>query len=196
MNGTLGPHIIRHLLLANFQVTALTSNLDKTTSEWGGKVNITKADYTSIATIAPSLRGHDALVSLINRDEADVQIMIIDAAIEAGVPHIIPSSFGIDSRVPEIRANPALEAKIRAEDYVIQRAAEGKISFTAIQTGMFFDWAIKAGVILDANGPTMLFDSGSTPFSVSSLDDIGRGVAGVLRSGRRGIRCCLCIVLL
>jgi len=143
-------------------------------------VNVTNADYTSISKLAPCLAGYDALVSLINRDQADIQILLIDAAIAAGVPHVIPSSFGIDQRIPEVRANPALAAKVRMEDHVAKLADEGAITYTAIQTGMFFDWGLKAGVLVNAKGPTMIFDGGDTPFSVSSLDHIGTAVANAL----------------
>ena len=128
--------------------------------------------------------GHqDALVMLLNRDQVQAQLDLIDAAIAAGIPHIIPSSFGIGTRDLNVRITPIGEGKARMEDHVVKKAEEGTVTFTSIQTGVFFDWALNLGVFLNTKGgdrPTAVFDGGDIPFSVTVMDDIGKAVAAVL----------------
>lgn len=125
----------------------------------------------------------DALVILINRDEADGQINLIDAAIDVGITHIIPSAFGFTTTHPEIRKYPVLAAKAKMEDHLIQKASEGLCTYTQVQTGSFFDWALDRGIFLNTtkpDAPTMVFDGGDIPFSVTNMDDIGKAVASSL----------------
>ena len=110
--------------------------------------------------------------------------MLIDAAILAGVKHIIPSAFGLDTRIPANRELPNFAVKVKVEDYLVKCAREGKISFTVIQTGALFEWALSKGVLVNPKGPTRLFDGGDTEFSVSGLDDVGKAVAAVVRRMR------------
>ena len=182
VGGTLGPPVIKHLSKKAFEVTALTGKPDQVKQKYGDQVQARKADYSSVGTLVPSLQDCDALVILLNRDSLDAQIMLIDAAVAAGVPHIIPSCFGQDTRMEEWKTNPAVETKIRMEDHVVKLAKEGKITFTGIQTGLFLDWALRAKFLLNCtgDGPSMLFDSGDTPLSTTALDDIGMAVANSL----------------
>ena len=125
---------------------------------------------------------------LINRNELQAQINIMEAAVAADIPHIIPSSFGIGSRDPTLRITPVWETKVQMEDYVVRKAEEGSFTFTGVQTGVFFDWALDNGVFLNTKNPdtrTMVFDGGDVPFSVTVVDDIGRAVAAVLLRAER-----------
>ena len=47
------------------------------------------------------------------------------------------------------------------EDYLIQKAKEGRLTYTQVQSSAFWDWALDRGVYLntkDPNGPTIVFD--------------------------------------
>lgn len=182
VGGTLGAPVIKQLLSKGFEVTALTSKPEQVKEAYKDEVRACKADYSSVDTLTPSLQNYDALVILLNRTALEAQTLLIDAAVAAGVPHIVPSCFGQDSSIPEWRTNPALEEKIKMEDHVVKLAHDGKITFTGIQTGLFLDWALRVRVVLNCqgDGPTMLFDGGDTPLSTTSLDDIGRAVANAL----------------
>ncbi len=60
--------------------------------------DVVQADYGDpdalTATLTNDVGKQDALVILLNRDLPDVQIRLIDAAVAAGIMHIIPSRFG------------------------------------------------------------------------------------------------------
>ena len=68
------------------------------------------------------------------------QIKIIDAALAAGVKRFIPSEFGSDTLNPNIVElfSPALAVKVSILEYL--RANEGRMSWTGIATGAFFDF--------------------------------------------------------
>lgn len=163
-------------------MTALTTNLEKTKGKFGDKIKATQADYSSITSLALSLKGFDALVCLISRVEPEAQNLVLDAAIKAGVPHIIPSCFAVDMSISEIENNPGLREKKVVVDYLIKRSQESNITFTGIQTGIFLDWALTIGLPLNCKGdrPTIIYDSGDVMFSATVTDDIGKAIASAL----------------
>jgi uncharacterized protein YbjT (DUF2867 family) len=147
-------------------------------------VKVEEVNFTSAKSLVPVLRGHQSVVILINRNELQAQLEVIDAAVEAGVDQIIPSSFGIDTRIPEVRANPAITDKIQMEDHLFSKipSPNTDTSYTIIQTGLFLDWAlasvgIPVNIVGKGDQPTMLFDGGDTKLSMSQVDDIGKAVA-------------------
>ena len=185
-NGSLGDCIVRHLKKNNFNTTLLTRNLDKTKSTFPGLTAI-QVDYDAVDGLTEALHNgigkQDALIILINRDQAQAQINLIDAAIAVGIPHIIPSAFGFTTRHPAIRESPVLAQKALMEDYLVQKAEEGRLTYTQVQTGAFFDWALDRGVYLntkDPNARTMIFDGGDVRFSATNVDDIGKAVTASL----------------
>lgn len=123
------------------------------------------------------------MVSLINRDESEAQIKAIDAAIEAGVEQIIPSAFGLDHRIAGVRNNPAVATKKKMDDHLLSKipSPDTNTSYTAISTGLFLDWALGIGMMVNVVGkgdkPTMFFDDGEAKLSLTHRDDIGKAVA-------------------
>ncbi|TKA72326.1 hypothetical protein B0A55_06751 [Friedmanniomyces simplex] len=187
-NGTLGPPVITHLLNLGVALTLLTRHPDTTAQHYPPPIQVLQTDYTSVDQLTATLRqaggdggsgGVDSLVILINRDELESQIRLIDAAIAAGVPHIVPSSFGIDSSSPEVSALPQIRAKMEMERYLVGKAEAGLVSYTGVNTGLFFDWGLEVpGIPVNLKGgPTFRADGGDVALSVSTLDLIGRAVA-------------------
>jgi uncharacterized protein YbjT (DUF2867 family) len=173
--------VISHLLSANFTVTALTRDPAKISKSFPSAVKLVKADYSSIETLAPALKDQDAIVDLINRNQWEVSIRLIDAAIAAKLPHFIPSSFGIDRSKPRARTLPSISGKIKMEDHLSARSKEGAITFTAIETSLFLDWGLAKSVLFPLEGgKTRLYDGGDVKLSASLLDDIGKAVAMAL----------------
>ncbi|KAF7194264.1 hypothetical protein HII31_04297 [Pseudocercospora fuligena] len=186
-NGTLGPSIIPNLLKEGFQVTALSRNIEKTRAAFPG-VDAKEADYSSIDGLAAVLKTvrPDAVVCLLNRHAYQEQANLIDASIVAGVPHLIPSSFGVNTTDPEVRWLPPILEKVRMENYVRRKAEEsnGKFTYTMINTGMFLDWAMKMQVLVNLKNdgqPSRIFNSGDVKASGTVLDDVGLAVAHALQ---------------
>ncbi|KAK5684791.1 hypothetical protein LTS10_002865 [Elasticomyces elasticus] len=181
-NGTLGPPVIKHLVKQGFEITLLSRDPEKSSKQYPPPIKALFADYNSVEQLTQTLRENgpfDSLIILINRDQLEPQVRLIDAAIAAGVPHIVPSSFGIGSSSPEIKDLPQIQAKMKMERYLAIRASGGLVSFTGINTGLFFDWALEVpGIPINLKGgPTFLADGGGVALSVSTLDLIGQAVA-------------------
>lgn len=182
-SGTLGPPVVKHLCTSGFQVTLLTRDPSKLpASKFPTNIKVVKVDYTSVETLTPFLSGYDAVVDLTNRTATEIQLRVIDAAIAAQMPHIIPSSYGVGTKNPGIRSFPHVAGKRKMEDYILHKAEEGALTFTGIQTGIFLELALRNSGIINTkdDGPTTLFDGGDKRLSSTSIDSIGKAVAAAL----------------
>lgn len=70
------------------------------------------------------------------------QIKLIDAAIEAGVQRFIPSEFGSDSGHEKLATMVFHKPKNDVRNYLQEKASEGKITWSSVSTGPFFDWGV------------------------------------------------------
>lgn len=182
-----------------FGITLLTTSTERTTASFPDIPGIVEVDYTSPTSIITAFRSlptppsETALLVLINRDQADPQIALIDAAATVGIAHILPSSFGNgDPDNAYLRDFPPLAAKYKMEDHVVRLGSESKVSYTCINTGAFLDWALDRGLyanLINApgmmgaqKGTTMVFDDGDVKFSATMLEDIGKAILGVVKS--------------
>jgi saccharopine dehydrogenase-like NADP-dependent oxidoreductase len=165
---------------AGMAVTLLSRDPSKSTKSFPDSVKVLKTDYSSIDSILPSLKNQDAVVDLINRHQSDVSIRLIDAAIAAGISHYIPSAFGVDQKHPYIRTLPPVQDKVKMEEHLEARAAEGKITFTAIETSMFLEYALNGLMFPLDGGTARLYNGGTTKVSMTCMDDIGIAVATAL----------------
>ena len=145
-------------------------------------IKIVNTDYKTVPQLSSILASdsYSALVILVNRNQRDPQLKLIDAAISAQIPHVIPSSFGFQSSQPKIRAAPFMKQKIAMQDYIIGKANEGHVTYTIIDVGWVFDVALKLGTLANSEKPVTLFDGGDREISVCSLDLIGQAVTQVV----------------
>lgn len=183
VNGSLGSFVLEALVKAGFDVLVLTTNSEKSATllqETGVQKSV-QVQYVKDQLVS-ILRGQDAVVSLISRLHSEPQNVLADATAEAGVPRLIPSYWGVDTKIPELRSNPALESKVEVEDHVDKLVAAGKLTFTGINGGMFLDWALERGIFLTLNGPTMLLNGGDVRISTSSREDLARALVAVLQN--------------
>ncbi|KAK5108714.1 hypothetical protein LTR62_007861 [Meristemomyces frigidus] len=184
-NGTLGPPIITRLLEeSSIDLTLLTRHATKTAQQYPllhDKIVVT--DYSSNPQLTQLFRDHgfDVLVILINRHELEPQLRLIDAACAVGGLHVLPSSFGVNTAELEVRRLPQMKEKIEMEQYLAAKAEKGEVSFTAVNTGLFFDWALGSFMIPQSqNQPFMIADAGTTRVSATTLSDIGCAVASAI----------------
>ncbi len=100
-----------------------------------------KTDYSSHSSILEAFKGQDAVVSTIATAALGQQQAIVDAAVKAGVKRFIPSEFGMDTTTITGGAKKILGAKIALQEALAKAAKDNEgFSWTAISTGMFFDW--------------------------------------------------------
>lgn len=130
-----------------------------------------------------ALKGQDAVVSTLNDAFVPVQLKLIEAAVQAGVKRYIPSEFGCDTTTPKTAALPVFSGgKIAVQKVLKEKVEAGSLSYTLVVTGPFLDWGLMVGFIINVkNKSANLYDGGDRIFSTTTLADIGKAVAGVLR---------------
>ncbi|KAI1427973.1 hypothetical protein F5Y12DRAFT_99693 [Xylaria sp. FL1777] len=178
--GNLGPAILQQLLNAGFHVTALTRK--SSTHEFPPSVVVKPVDYDSVESLTAALQGQDAVVSNLGFAGLTKQLNLIEAAVKAHVKRFIPSDFGSDIANPKTGGLAVFADKVVIQKALVKEAAKGSISYTNIYNGPFFDWGIKVGLLINASEKNVtLYNGGETPFSTTTLDTIGKAVAGVLK---------------
>ncbi|KAH7166518.1 hypothetical protein EDB81DRAFT_853144 [Dactylonectria macrodidyma] len=183
-SGTLGTEIVKELLDAGFNVTAITRNESKAT--FPDKVTVKRADLSSIDSVAEAFSGQDAIISTAASAASGAQKTLIDAAIAAKVPRFIPSEFGIETRkYRDTKIGSLVAAKVKNTDYLIELAGKHDwFTWTGLSNGLFFDWTLKRGntFVNPKEHKYRLVDSGNEPFSASTLGFIGKAVVGILKN--------------
>lgn len=111
------------------------------------------------------------------------QLLLVEAAAQAGVKRFIPSDFGSNTVHPKTAALPCYADKIAVQQALREKAAQpGGMTYTVVLTGPFLDWGLGVGFVLGLKQRhATLYDGGERVFSTTTLPTIGRAVAGVLR---------------
>ncbi|KAK3689554.1 hypothetical protein B0T22DRAFT_408622 [Podospora appendiculata] len=188
-SGNLGHFIVQELVSAGFDVTGLTrASSTNSTPKYPDGLNIVNVDYSSFDSLKSAFAGQDAVVSVIGSLGIASQTVAVDAAVAAGVKRFIPSEFGINTR-KVARDSPIAKiigGKIAVVDYLQEKAsANPSFTWTGISTGIFFDWALRAGALLSGinlkDKTATVVDSGNEKWQASLRSDIGKAVVGVLK---------------
>jgi uncharacterized protein YbjT (DUF2867 family) len=160
-------------------------------------VTVRKVEYDSVESLTAALKGIDAIVSTIGVGGFIGQKKIVDAAVAAGVQRIIPSEFGHNTTLPEFRALPVFTPKIELQEYLKKVSAESGVTYTVVATGPFLDWGLEGphNFLLDSlkERNVEIFDGGDKLFSATTVRDIGKGVAGILRYPEKTMNRAVCI---
>ena len=165
---------------------------DPSTADLPQAVTVIKADYSSAEALTPSLAGRnfDALVILLNRRLKDEMIRTIDAGVAAGIPHVIPSAFARPWDNPALAEEPFLQSPYFAFQHLMQKAAEGRLTWNSFNTGVLWNWAMDHDVfasLLERDKPTRVVNGGDLPMSFTHTDDVGRAVAVSLQNLDRAV---------
>ncbi|KAF3036576.1 hypothetical protein E8E12_006290 [Didymella heteroderae] len=188
--GNVGTAILQYLLKdgERFNITAITRSESRYAPPEGINVTHKSAEYTSLTSLISAFRDQDAVVNCItgSATQYEPSKLIIDAAVAAGVKFFFANEFVgyIDSpqfrRLPEASAG----AKFRIREYLRKLAAEGKISWTGLNGGPFFDmWLMKGPAGFDvAHCKARIYGTGANPLYWTPLETIGRAAANMLRN--------------
>ncbi|KAJ0421354.1 hypothetical protein BJY00DRAFT_111444 [Aspergillus carlsbadensis] len=215
--GNLGLVILNTLLANNYTVTALTRQTSATptssTSKLPSHANLTikPVDFTSVPSLTTALLSTSrktkttVVISALATSAIGAQNPLIDACVAAGVERFIPAEFGMDSLNPLARGLPVCAPKAATQAYLTRKCAENSslpkgsgtgtgsgcgFSWTGIANGLFLDWCLGQGIILDLEGRSAtLYNWGDVRFSVTLLRDVARAVLGVIENlDSEGIR--------
>lgn len=183
-SGSLGGPVLQSLLSSEFTVSILARSSSKSTFPTGA--TIIKADFDSHESLVEALCGQDVAIFTFGGGLTTESLskVLIDAAIEAGVKRIIPNAWGPDLDNGPGSQQEFLAPRYRIRDYLNVKAAEGKITYTTVAPGLFFDWALTSGVFnLDfANNKAGIFDDGSRRVMLTTIPSVASAVLGVLRN--------------
>lgn len=146
--GNVGTALIAELLKTpkQFTITAVSRTASTYTPPPGSNIAVKAVDYASLESLKDTFTGQDAVVNCITggATQYEPSTRIIDAAVAAGVKFFFANEFvgNVESeqfkRLPESAAG----AKRRVREYLSQLAAEGKIAWTALNGGPFFDMCL------------------------------------------------------
>ncbi|KAH8590064.1 isoflavone reductase [Bisporella sp. PMI_857] len=178
--GNLGAGILPEILKSDLSISVLSR--ENSTSSFPDGVKVIKSDY-SLESLTKIFTSQDAVVSLISSSSLDGQVVVLEAAVAAGVKRIIPSDFGNDTASDTVNAAlPFFAPKAKAIEYL--RENENKISWTSIITGPFFDWGLPLGFLgfNFADHTVSWVDGGKARFTSTNLNQIGRSVVAVLKN--------------
>ncbi|KAL2832302.1 NmrA-like family-domain-containing protein [Aspergillus pseudoustus] len=179
--GTLGPHVVKALTAAGFQVSILT-RAKKPDADAPG-VKVLEVDFDSVESLTGALEGTDAVVSTVGGAAIDNQSVLIDAAVAAGVKRFIPSEFGSVTTNPELENLPVYSSIAKIRNYLQGKAASGELSWTVLACGAFLDFVVNAPVFLDwENHAVAILDDGNNRTSSTSLPTVGRAVTAILQN--------------
>jgi uncharacterized UPF0146 family protein len=135
--GNLGPSVVKELLDANFNITALTRI--GSTANFHPHTKVVATNY-SPQSLREIFEGQDAVISLVGAAGLDEQKNIIDVAAQVGVTRFIPSEFGNDTTQPEnLRLVPLYGQKKEVVDYLKTKQSAG-MTWTAVINGCLLDW--------------------------------------------------------
>ncbi|KAG8839136.1 hypothetical protein FRC18_000523 [Serendipita sp. 400] len=184
--GRLGAPLVQALLQSqgnHFEVTALvrsTSNYTVPPSLDSNRIRVLKEDFTDHSALVAALSGHDAVVLAIpfGLDLLSASQAVINAAIEAGIKRVIPSEFESDESP---LTQPLYGNKQAVRELVKEAANEGKITYTLIRNGIWFDVGFQIALGFDAaNKSVTLYDEGDRKFHTTTVPSVCRAIVSIL----------------
>ena len=165
--------------------------------------SVTLPDPATLEDLIDAFKDHgiEYIVSALNAAQYELQKLLADAALAAGVRRYILADYGScrsdDPYILDLLPNFRRKREVRehcmrlVEDEAASSSSisdpDHHFSWTSIFTGHFFDYGLKSELLgLDIkhkNG--ILFDEGSDKWSTSTTAQIGRSVAAVLSNEER-----------
>jgi NAD(P)-dependent dehydrogenase (short-subunit alcohol dehydrogenase family) len=172
--GNLGGRIVRSLIQREATVVALvrpgTSVEKKTDLEnLGARVHL--VDLTSVTDVARELTGAACLVSAVQglRDViVDLQVVLLQAALQAKVPRFIPSDFSTDFN--ELTAGENRNFDLRREFH--QHLDLSPMAFTSVFNGAFAEVLTYNRSLLNLDERTVgYWEDADLPIDFTTMDD-------------------------
>lgn len=134
-------------------------------------------------SLAAALKGIDAVVSTVAGAAIDSQTILIDAAVAAGVKRFIPSEYGTVTTSPKLATYPMYSSMTKIRKHLREKAAAGELTWTVLAPGCFLDFLFNTPAFLDFhNHKVNLYDEGDNRASATSMPNVGRAIAAVLKN--------------
>ena len=186
-SGNLGPFILEALQTSSIlQMTVLVRESSKSKFPDSVKVQRIPDDLSPPEALVDVLTGQDALVLAFSGGSTAESKLFIDAAITAGVKRIVPADYGScdSSNRRSLDIIPLYKEKEKVRNYLIERQGQGagRLSWTSLITGHFFDYGLMSPLLgLDVQaGTAKVFDGGDVMWSSTTRTKIGMAVRKIL----------------
>ncbi|KAH7251065.1 putative isoflavone reductase family protein CipA [Fusarium tricinctum] len=180
-SGNLGSEAVKALIESGFNVTVLSRSSNKS---FPSNVAVKVVDFNSVDSLSAAFEGQDAVVDTTFSFEPQTGINLIDAAAAKGVYRFITSDFGLDPDNPGVAEMPVFGRKQDSYNHVKKIAAEGKMTYSLVACGCFFDLCLEnstySGIDLKHKSAD-LFDAGDNVFPWTTLPDVAKAISGVLK---------------
>ncbi|PTB34838.1 uncharacterized protein TrAFT101_009453 [Trichoderma asperellum] len=179
--GTVGSHITAALLATGkHKVKALTRKDSSNKLPEG--VLVAPIDYDDEATIVAALKGQQFfIITMAPTAPRETHSKLVQAAAKAGVPYVMPNGYGGDIDNIKLGEETLLGPVAKANRDEIERL---NMQWITVCCGFWYDYSLAGGEArfgfdFDRRSLT-IYDDGNTKNSVSTLSQVGRGVAKVL----------------
>lgn len=182
----------------NITILTRTSSYARTTAQIPPTMNLQVLpidSYTDSKSLSTLLKAHniEVLISTIASFSTNDQAHLVTACVSSGtVRRFFPSEYGVDTSDRALIEKHLPLAVLKHENIELLREAcsstNGKLSWSALITGAFFDWALALPGALAFNIPNMsvnVLDSGDTPYEATNIGTIGKAVVACLTSPAR-----------
>ena len=180
-SGTLGSHACQALVEAGFQVTFLTRT--QKPGAYASNIKVIEVDFTSVDSLTAALKDTDAVVFTVAGTAVERQTILIDAAIAASVERFIASVFGNVTTNPKLETNSMYTPMFKVRRYLEEKAAAGQLSWTVLASDAFLDLILNTPTLLDLQNHTaMLIDEGDDQTGATSLANVGKAIAAILKN--------------
>jgi hypothetical protein len=188
--GNVGTTIINELLKdgTRFNITAITRETSSYTAPTDKNVTHRTVDYTSASSFEKVFRGQDAIVNCVTGSATTYEPskLIIDSAIAAGVKFFFANEFVGYVTSEQYRRLPEANvgAKYRIREYLVSLGEAGKIAWTSLNGGPFFDmWLMKGPAGFDiGNRHARIYGTGTNRLFWTPLPTIGFAAGNMLRN--------------
>ncbi|ORY17212.1 hypothetical protein BCR34DRAFT_505989 [Clohesyomyces aquaticus] len=188
--GNVGTAIINELLKdgTRFSITGISREHSPYQPLSDSGIVAKNIDYESLSALTEAFNGQDAVVNCTTggSTQYDASKLIINAAVAAGVKFYFANEYVGNIHREEYRRLPEafVGAKIRVREYLEELGRNGKIQWTALNGGPFFDmWLMKGPAGFNVRDRrARIYGSGNTPLHWTPLPTIALAAANMLRN--------------
>ncbi|KAK5071594.1 hypothetical protein LTR64_004627 [Lithohypha guttulata] len=181
--GGQGSYITAELLkTGQHNVTAITRL--ESTSTFPNGIMVAKVNYDEHNSLTNAMRGQDALIITMNaRAPQESVTKLVEAAVDANVPWILPNEWGYDYTDPDVNRDTMLGDSQLAIRKLIESKTT-KTAWIAVACGFWYDYSLVAGVSTFGfdfeNKEVTFYNDGTAKVYCSTLPYVGQAVAKLL----------------
>ena len=166
--GTLGKPISQALVNKGFKVKIFTRDVADAKKKLDVKAEYVVVDYKNKSNLVAALQGVEVVISAVGGAALGEQILLIEAAKEAGVKRFYPGEFGGDP------ANGGKSVLFDVKRDIFEVLKKSGLEWTFIINGLFLEYLYSPFLGVDvANNKITFVGTKDTKLSYTALKDIG-----------------------